>query len=507
MTSHRVRSLSGLNGGTTASLIAAGTGLLLGGCVVGPDYRPPEPAAAMRGEFNSKAESAERSSTVGGVLPDPAWWGVLNDPTLTSLIGEAIAANYDLRIAESRVRQARAARGIAESAGLPQVGSGASYQRSRESENVPQGAFGNNSSSGRDTYFAGLDASWELDFFGGIRRSVEAATADEQAAEENRRDVLVTLTAEVASNYVELRGVQRRIAVTQDNINVQTETLELVRSRFNAGLVSELDVAQATAQLATTSAVLPRLEIRLKETMHRIGVLCGKQPGELVEVLAAPAPIPEAPAEVPVGLPSDLLRRRPDIRRAERAVAAASARIGEATADLYPRFSLTGAFGLRSDRVGNFFEGDSRFWSIGPALRWPIFQGGRIRSNIRLREELTEEQISAYQGVVLGALEDVENALVGFNREQATRRLLADAAEANNRAVELSDQLYRAGLTDFQRVLDSQRSLVVAEEALAASDAAVVQALIRLYKALGGGWEVGEQETQEQAGEKETAQP
>ncbi|MFN7020807.1 MAG: efflux transporter outer membrane subunit [Phycisphaerales bacterium] len=504
MTSQRVARPSRVGRGTSAFPLAAAAGLWIGGCAVGPDYQRPEPAAPMRGEFSSKAESVERSSTVGAALPDPAWWGVLNDPTLTSLIGDAIVANYDLRIAESRVRQARAARGIAESAGLPQVGSGASYQRSRDSENVPQGSFGNNSSSGRDTYFAGLDASWELDFFGGIRRSVEAATADVQAAEETRRDVLVTLTAEVASNYVELRGVQRRIAVTQDNINVQTETLELVRSRFNAGLVSELDVAQATAQLATTSAVLPRLEIRLKESMHRIGVLCGKQPGELVEALAVTAPIPEAPAEVPVGLPSDLLRRRPDIRRAERAVAAATARIGEATADLYPRFSLTGAFGLRSDQVGNFFEGDSRFWSIGPALRWPIFQGGRIRSNIRLQEALTDEQISAYQRAVLGALEDVENALVGFNREQATRRFLSDAAEANNRAVELSNQLYRAGLTDFQRVLDSQRSLVVAEEALAASDAAVVQALIRLYKALGGGWEVGEPTTEQAATDQST---
>lgn len=472
-----------------APALLAAAGFWLAACTVGPDYKAPELDSPLPDSFQSTA-TGEQPAAAAPL--DSAWWATLNDVMLTTLIDDAIAANYDLRIAEARIRQARAARGIAESAGLPQVGSNATYERRRDSENLPQGSFGNDSGSGYDDYTAGIDASWELDFFGGIRRSVEAAAADVQGAVEARRDVLITLTSEVARNYVDLRGLQRRIAVTRGNIAVQSETLELVQSRFGAGLVSELDVAQAKAQLATTTAALPQLEIGLRMAVHRIGVLCGKPPGALKDILMVDAAIPAVPSEIPVGLPSDLLRRRPDIRRAEREVAAATARIGEATADLYPRFSITGSFGLRSDQVGNFFEGDSRFWSIGPALRWPIFQGGRIRSNIRLQEALTDEQLAAYQGAVLIALEDVENALVSFNREQATRSSLSDAVVANKRAVELSQQLYRAGLADFQRVLDSQRNQALAEESLAAREALVVQALIRLYKALGGGWEVHE---------------
>lgn len=478
----------------TAALLAVcgAAAVLNSGCTVGPDYTPPKLDNESPAAWVGPTQPPEKSVTSAAPPLDAAWWDTFNDPVLTTLVSDSLAANYDLKIAEARIRQARASRGIAASAGLPQVGSGASYDRSRQSENSFGGGFAKDDSSGHDNYNVGLDASWELDFFGGIRRSVEAAEADIQSAEETRRDLLVTLAAEVARNYIDVRDLQKRIVVTQDNVRVQTDTLELVRSRFNAGLVSELDVAQAEAQLATTTAALPSFQMSLRQAMHRIGVLSGKQPGALIETLSAVAPIPEAPTEIPTGLPSELLRRRPDIRRAERQVAAEVARIGVAESELFPRFSLTGVFGLQSAQIGQLVEGDSLFWAIGPSVRWPVFQGGRIRSNIKLQEAIADELLVNYQRTVLTAFEDVENALVSFNSEQARRRSLTAAVDADRRAVDLSNQLYRAGLADFQRVLDSQGNLAIAEAALAASDASVVQALVRLYKSLGGGWEIAE---------------
>lgn len=476
-------------------MLVAGATLGLAGCTVGPDYKSPDidtPAA-----FSQQAAAPEGSGDSKPITI--AWWSTFNDPILTSLVERSIAANLDLRIAASRITQARAQRRIAASAGLPRVGSSGAYSRSRDSENTRNGRFVEESSSGSDNYRISLDASWELDIFGGIKRSIEAAEAEVQTFEEARRDVLVMIVAEVANNYVLLRGTQRQIEVTRENIRVQDETLKLSRSRFEAGLTSELDVAQATAQLATTRAELPTLEADARQAIHSIGVLLGQAPGTQLESLLVPAPIPQpegpaftsggAPYTIPVGLPSELLRRRPDVRRAERQIAAASARIGVATSDLYPKFSLTGDLGLSAGQFGSLFQGNSRFWSIGPGVSWPIFRGGEIRSNIALQEALTDEAIANYERTVLGALQDVEDALVDFDREQVRRALLSNAVDANKRAVELSNQLYRSGLTDFQRVLDSQRSLFLSQASLAISEQRVSQALVRVYKSLGGGWE------------------
>lgn len=482
--------------------LAIGLGLGWTGCTVGPDYTGAKSdAPAAFGEHASATPNMDQSEPSGGLqtTPEPvvaAWWSTLNDPTLVALIERSVEANHDVRIAEARIRQAKAQRGIAASAGMPQIGSRAAYSRSRESENTRGGGFFQEGTSGTDTYTVGLDASWEVDVFGGIRRSVEAARADIDAAVEARRDVLVMITAEVASNYVTLRGTQREIEVTRENIRVQEETLKLSQSRYEAGLTSELDVAQARALLESTVAQLPTLEATARQSIHRIGVLLGEQPGERLNELLAhgPIPVPDAGEQaIPVGLPSELLRRRPDIRRAERQIAAATARIGVATADLYPRFMLTGDLGLSSAQFGSLFQGNSRFWSVGPGVTWPVFQGGRIKSNIELQEALTEEVSQEYERTVLEAFRDVEDALVVFDREQARRNRLAGAVAANRRAVELSDQLYRAGLTDFQRVLDSQRSQFQSEADLARSEQAVSMALIRLYKSLGGGWEAFEQ--------------
>jgi NodT family efflux transporter outer membrane factor (OMF) lipoprotein len=487
-----------------ALALAAGT-LSVTGCKVGPNYTPPETAAPAA--WSEQGLPTETSAIAAAKPVDTAWWSVLNDPTLVSLIDRSLAANNDLRLATERIRQARAERGIAASAGLPTVDANGSYARSRESENTNNGNFVRQDGSGSDTYRVGLDASWEIDVFGGVARSVEAAEGDIQALEENRRDVLVMLAGEVARNYVDLRGFQQRIEVTQRNVQIQTDTLSLTESRYKAGLTSELDVVQARAQLEQTRAALPPLDENARAAIHRLGVLAGREPGSLLDELNTAAALPTAPAEIPVGLPSELVRRRPDIRRAEREIAAQTARVGVATSDLFPKFSLTGGFGLASSQIGTLGDGDSRFWAIGPAVRWPVFQGGAIRANIEVQKSLTKQSLIAYDQTVLIAFEDVENALVSFARQQSRRKSLAEAVVANRRAVELATTLNRAGLADFQRVLSSQLSLAVSEESLVASDQAVLQALVRLYKSLGGGWESLEATEQARADIREPTSP
>jgi NodT family efflux transporter outer membrane factor (OMF) lipoprotein len=290
----------------------------------------------------------------------------------------------------------------------------------------------------------------------------------------------------VARNYIEVRGVQRRLAIAQENMTAQQETLELTRARFEAGLTSELDVVQAASQLATTQSQLPALETSLQQGMHRLGVLIGQEPGALLAELSTAAPIPAAPPDVPVGLPSELLRRRPDVRRAERQLAAATARIGVAVADLFPRLSLTGALGLQSVTLAGLATVGSRFWSVGPALRWPLFQAGRIRANIAVQGAREEQQLRTYEQTVLTSLEEVENALVAYSREQVRRARLAEAVEANRRAVDLANELYLRGLGTFLNVLDSERALFASQSDLAQSEATIATDIVALYKALGG---------------------
>jgi NodT family efflux transporter outer membrane factor (OMF) lipoprotein len=442
----------------------------------------------------AKWSEASDDQGVGRSVELSRWWTTFQDPVLDSLVDRAVRSNLDLRVAEVRIQEARAARGVRAADEWPQVDVSSSYSRSRRSDAVPpfnssglpDNLFGNRT---QDLYQAGFDARWELDVFGGVRRDIEAATAEIAAVEENRRDVLITLLAEVARNYVELRGFQRQLAITNENLAVQRETLELTRVRFQAGLASDLDVARAEAQVATTQSQIPTLERSAKQAIHRLGVLLGQEPGALLSELSPEAPIPPTPPEVPVGLPSDLLRRRPDVRRAERELAAATARIGVAKADLFPRFSLTGSFGRRSDQFSDLSQGASLFWGIGPSVRWPIFTAGRILANIRVQNARQEQALALYEKAVLTSLEDVENALVAYSREQARRASLAEAVAANRRAVELANTLYFSGLEDFLAVLDAQRSLYASQDQLVQSERALVVNLIALYKALGGGWE------------------
>jgi NodT family efflux transporter outer membrane factor (OMF) lipoprotein len=443
----------------------------------------------------------------GGAVAGPAelgrWWARLGDPTLDSLVERAVAGNLTLREARARVVEARAQRRVVGADRYPTVDAAGSYTRSRGSENVLLGGSGFGAGgvgapvvalpgAERDLYQAGFDASWEIDVFGGTRRAVEAADADTEAAVAGLHDAMVTLLAEVARNYVEVRSLQERVRIAQENARAQAETAGLSRAKSEAGLTSELDPVRAEAQLAATRAQIPALEAQLRQAEHRLAVLLGARPGSLGAELEAAAPVPPIPERVAVGIPSDLLRRRPDIRRAERELAAATARIGVATADLFPRFSLTGSFGLQSTKVASLADGDSRFWAIGPAVRWPVLSGGRIRGNIQVQGALEEQALARYEGAVLTALEDVENALVNYSREQARRDSLAQGVASARTALGLATELNARGLTDFLSVLDAQRQLFALEDQLAQSEGVVTANVIALYKALGGGWEGAE---------------
>lgn len=466
---------------TAAALLTA-----LAGCTVGPNYTKPEiktpDAFASLDNMASTGVTSSATSVAPGALS--YWWRSLGDEQLASLIDRAVANNLDLKLAEARLREARALRGVSESALYPSVDTTGSAERRRNSENNGQPGF----SGTRNSFRAGIDASWELDIFGGIRRDVEASRADLDASAEDKQAILVSLVAEVASNYVQLRAAQQRQLVSDNAITTQSETVDLTRSRLDAGLAAELEVAQAQALLATRRSQRPPLMTSERAAMYRLGVLLGQNPSALVQELAPKSTIPKLTGDIAVGIPSDLLRRRPDIRRAERRIAASSARIGVATADLFPRFSLTGDFGFQSDKVEDLFDASSRTWGFGPSVRWNIFDAGRIRRLIDAASEREKQSLITYEQTILTSLEDVENALVRLSNEQMRNRALIDAVDANNRAVALADERYRSGVGDFLNVLESQRQLYDAADEVVLSEAQVTDAVISLYRALGGGW-------------------
>lgn len=446
--------------------------LLLTSCTVGPDYRRPElttPPSFVAAPPGSGADPSAELST---------WWARFDDPLLTDLVERAVAANLDLRIAAGRVREAQALRGVAGSALWPQL----------DVLGEATTAAGNTES----LFFGALEAFWELDVFGGVRRSVEASDADLAAAIEARRAVLLAVIGEVARNYVDLRGTQHRIETTRRNLTAQEETRDLTEAQLRVGLASDLVADRARAQVSLTASTLSPLEAEEAAIAHRIAVLLGVAPGTLASELGAGGAIPSAPGELLLGVPADLLRRRPDIARAERELAAATARIGEATADLFPRFTLTGTVGLRSDDVKDLAKGNGSFAAIGPNVVWPIFAAGRIRANIAVQDARQEQALANYERTLLFALEEVENALVRHAREQVRRRDLESAVESNRSAVELARRSYANGLLEFLDVLDAERSLLVADSLLVESQTAVSTSLVDLYVALGGGWEAAD---------------
>lgn len=473
---------------------------------MGPDYQAPVTPVPATWQGLATAATASSSVPTPGPVELVEWWKAFHDPVLSSLVNRAIAANLDLRQAQARVRQARASLGVATAGLWPTVDASGRYSRSYNGSISAGGGSGVSSGTGgastgssgghsgtspeaRDLFQVGLDAAWELDLFGGLRRDVEATEADLQAAVEDRRDVLVSLVAEVGNNYLNLRGLQQQLVIARQNLQAQQHTAEITRKRYEAGFANGLDVANANAQVATTASQIPPLESSAQATIYSLSILLGAEPATLLRELTAAAPIPPTPPEIPVGLPSDLLRRRPDIRRTEAQLHAATARIGVATADLFPRFSLSGSLGLSGNNLSSLTDWRNRSWSIGPAVSWPVFDAGRIRWNIELQNALQEQDVAAYQKTVLTALKEVETALVAYAKEQEHGRLLAEAVANDRKAVDLAMQLYIAGKTDFLNVLNAQRALYVLEDALVQSSRSLSTDLIALYKALGGGWE------------------
>jgi NodT family efflux transporter outer membrane factor (OMF) lipoprotein len=452
---------------------------LLGGCAaVGPNYeRPALEAPVQWAEGGEKAEAAP-------ALEQVAWWKTFGDPVLNGLIEQAAKTNLDLEQARARVVQARSDLVVAGAAGLPSANATASVTRSDASDNLPVAVR-----TGPSTvYQAGFDASWEIDVFGGIRRSVEAAQARLQASVEDLRATLLTLLGDVARNYLDVRANQEQLAITRRNVEAQQETAAVTRERYRLGLTSYLDVAQAEAQKSATEANIPTFEAAIKQSIHRLGILLGREPNALKAELSAPSALPRLEGMIAVGLPSELLARRPDLRRAERQLAAASADIGVATAGLYPRFDLSLGLGLQADSTSKFSEISSRYWSVVPGVALPLFDGGKTRAIIEGRRAVYDESLARYRSAFLSALEDVENTLAAYSAEQARRRILADSVRSNEEAVTLANERYRRGLTTFLDVLTSENALFSAQRSLSQSDANLLTNLIALYKALGGGW-------------------
>jgi len=443
---------------------------------VGPDYAPPgidAPPAWQRSAGETGAVAREDLSR---------WWERLEDPVLSGLIEDSLAGSLDLRSAQARLRQARALRAIAGADRFPTVSASAAASRARGSQQAIGG--------GRTTelYSAGFDARWEPDIFGGVRRGIEAAQADLEASEASLQNTRVSLVAEVALNYVEVRAFQARLAIAQANLASQSETFQLTDWRAQAGLAGALDVEQARAQLEQTRAQIPSLESSLAQAEHRLAVLLGRTPGALRERLAVRGPVPAPPQRIAVGIPADTLRQRPDVRAAERSLAAETARIGQAQAARYPAFALTGSIGVEALSASALGAGGAAASSLAASVATVLFDGGRLRQQVEAQSAVAEQALVSYENAILAALEEVENALVGLSNGQRRAAALRTAVEAARNAALLARQRYASGLIDFLTLLDAERTLLTIEDSLAATQAESASALIQLYKALGGGW-------------------
>jgi NodT family efflux transporter outer membrane factor (OMF) lipoprotein len=477
------------------------------GCAVGPNYQKPK--------VSVEKNFAELGGNANTNPPPADWWKTFHDPELEKLINEAGRENYDLQIATLRVREARYQRNIMAGNLLPTVDANAGYLRAIGSKNVnlplgggdppdPAGLDANDNAYENelsvlgkgglpgvwsDLYQMGFDATWEIDVFGGIRRRIEAANDQMQAAAESRRNLMITLYAEVARDYLELRGTQERLDIARKNLADQKLILLLTKSMHTNGLASDLEVTEAAAQVATTSASIPPLDAASRRLVHALSILLGREPAALSTELDAVKPMPVTPPKIPIGLPSQLLERRPDIRAAERQIAAATANIGVAEADLFPKFALTGgSAGIDSSQPGTLFDWNSHYFLVSPTITWRIFDAGRIANNIKLQKAGREDAMLEYRSTILTALQEVEDALVGTATDQARRADLVESLNQSRMSLMLSRQQYEHGLSSFLNVLDAERTVLTAEDNLAQSDQSISTDIVALYKSLGGGW-------------------
>ncbi|MEM8885264.1 MAG: efflux transporter outer membrane subunit [Planctomycetota bacterium] len=447
---------------------------------IGPDYEKPVTQADP--QWSAGDEPAFNAADPESV---ETWWEGLEDPLLDGLIERAFASNLDLATAFQRVRQAAAIRGISAGERFPDLDGTGSYTWERLSQN---GVPGLGNSVEFDTLALGLEFGWELDVWGRVRRLVEAADADLAATSEDLHDVRLILAAEVASEYVALRTAQQRLGVAIRNIEIQRQSLSLTTTRFENGAAPQLDVAQAQTNLANTEAELPTLQADVRDRTLRLAVLLGDKPTALMDELREPGVIPSPPITISVGIPADVLRRRPDVRAAERTLAAEVARIGVELGELYPRFSLAGSLQFNSTRFRSLFDADSLGISIGPAFSWNLFDGGRARNGVRAQEAAADIAAIGYRSAVLKAFEEVEGAMFRHARQIERTEALRRASLAAKQSADLSRQLYLEGRSDFQNVLDSERELFAAEDSLITSRAEVTTTYITLQRSLGGGW-------------------
>jgi outer membrane protein, multidrug efflux system len=449
----------------------------LSGCAaIGPNYRPPAIEAPPH-----YARSQEKATDVPA-LEKLAWWELFNDPTLTGLVREGVAGNLDVKIAKERVLQARALVTATRADLWPSVSLGGAVSRSRASENV-MGQGGTTT-----LYNAGLDASWEIDVFGGTRRKIESAEASAQAQVEGLNDVLLTLLGDIALNYIELRSAQEQLAITRQNVEVQTNSVQVTSKRYRIGLTTYLDVARAEAQKSATESDIPSIEASIQASINRLSVLLDKEPNALSSELASSRPLPGWSGLMATGLPSELLTRRPDLRGAERNLAAASAEIGVAVSDLYPKFDLTLGMGLEASSLSKIASLSSGYWSAVPQVSMLLFDAGKTQATIEGREAVYREAFLEFRSTFLKALEDVENNLTDYYSQQTRLKTLQETVAADEVACSLSLERYRRGLSNFLDVLDSQRALYAAQSALRKAEANVLKSLVALYKSLGGGW-------------------
>ncbi|MDB5394463.1 MAG: transporter [Rhodospirillales bacterium] len=493
------------------------------GCTVGPDFTPPAPVDAAHWNDPSARRDGDRAAVSQATNPDPEWWDGLGDPVLTALTEKAIKGNLDLQQAVLRVIEAHQGEISAGAQGMPALGANGSYSRTQlgakgileskgayrqldalADQNSPLNRFrpglGNEVrtvlggalsqiTQPSDLYQYGLSASWEVDLFGKVRRSVEQAGAKTEAAAEATNDALVMLEGEVAQAYVQLRGAQDLAASQRENVRTARETFELTQRRQQHGLTTELDVEQARTQLDDNERQLPGFDKQIEQAMNSLSVLIGEPPGTLDATLAIPAPLPKIPQIVGVGIPSTLARRRPDIREAEAQLHAATANIGVAVASFYPDISLTGSLGLRALDASYVTNWASHFYSVGPSISLPIFEGGRLTAGLRLARAQAAEAALAYRAVVLNSLREVENALVAYRTDRVARDKSAETVSAAKTTLYLARNRYEHGMSDFIQVLDAERTLISARQQLIQADIALISDVVALYRALGGGWE------------------
>jgi NodT family efflux transporter outer membrane factor (OMF) lipoprotein len=479
--------------------------ILCGGCTtLGPNFHAPG-WGGPKTWFGGGKERAPVSETVEAPI-DPNWWTLFKDPTLTALEQRVANENLDVAISAVRIEESRAQYENARAEGIPSINGNASYTRQKASNvgvfaNAPSplGASGISGSTAGglrsstlnafDAYQVGLSASWEVDLWGKIRRSVESASATATASEDDRRGVLLASLAEVARDYVTLRGVQTELRIARDNVRIAQDSLKLTQQRAAGGMTTNLDVANAQSQLSTTLAQIPSLEQQESQLINALSLLLGMPPSGLRAELATPRAVPPVPPRVPIGLPSELARRRPDVREAEDRLHAATASIGVAQAAFYPSVTLGGSVGLQAIQFVPLFGLNARQYALGPSVSVPIFENGQLKATLHLTEAQQKEAALTYQLTVLRALHEVDNALTAYRSEQVRRQQLIEAVSQSQRALDLATQRYTQGVTDFLTVLVAQQTLLGNELQLADSTTTVSNNLVTLYKALGGGWE------------------